>query len=279
LPRSGPLDIQRFVSGLLEQGLSPTTARHAFVVLSVVLKAAQRDGRITRNPAADVRPPRPARQEQRFLNADEVWALAGAVSPRYRALVLTAAYGALRWGELVCLRVARLRLLERKIDVVESLVEVGGRIASGPPKTGTRTISIPQPLVEEIARHLAAYPAGPEGFVFTIPGGGPLRHSNFYHREWKPALRRAGIKPGLRIHDLRHTAVALATAAGAHPKQIQALCGHASIMTTLNVYGHLLEGLQESLADRLGATMIASSVPPVSPPAGAVVAIGARHPL
>jgi integrase len=62
----------------------------------------------------------------------------------------------------------------------------------------------------------------------------------------------------VRIHDLRHTAVALAISAGGHPKQIQELCGHASITTTLNTYGHLFESLQEGLAERLGQTLLAS---------------------
>jgi integrase len=57
---------------------------------------------------------------------------------------------------------------------------------------------------------------------------------------------------------LRHTAVALAIAAGAHPKEIQELCGHASITTTLNVYGHLFEGLQDRLAERLAETFVVS---------------------
>jgi hypothetical protein len=45
--------------------------------------------------------------------------------------------------------------------------------------------------------------------------------------------------------------VALAIAAGAHPKQIQELCRHRSITTTLNEYGGLLEGLHDELTDRL----------------------------
>ena len=53
-----------------------------------------------------------------------------------RALVLVASYVGLRWGELAGLKVPRLRLLERKIDVAESLVEVGSRSVWGPPKTG-----------------------------------------------------------------------------------------------------------------------------------------------
>jgi integrase len=51
---------------------------------------------------------------------------------------------------------------------------------------------------------------------------------------------------------LRHTAVALAIAEGAHPKAIQARLGHASITTTLNTYGHLFPSLDVELAERLG---------------------------
>ncbi len=253
-----PMDVQAFVSGVLKSGLSATTAHHAFRLLSEILKAAQLDGRIGRNPAAGVCPPPRRHQEQGYLTAEEVWALAETIDPRYRVLVLSGVYGALRWGELAGLRVTRLRLLQRRIDLVETLVEVGSRLTFGPPKTGTRTVSIPAPLADEIARHLAQFPPGDDGLVFTSPAGTPLRHANFYRREWHPALERAGLSPGLRIHDLRHTGVALAIAAGAHPKEIQELCGHASIGTTLNVYGHLFEALQDRLAERLADTFRAS---------------------
>jgi integrase len=50
---------------------------------------------------------------------------------------------------------------------------------------------------------------------------------------------------------LRNTAAALAIAEGAHPKAIQARLGHASITTTLNLYGHLFPSLDVDLAERL----------------------------
>jgi integrase len=254
-----PLAIQGRLSAMLAAGLSETTVRHFYVLLSEILRAAQRDGRIARNPAADVRPPRRRHREQRFLSAAQVWTLAEAIDPRYRALVLLGAYGGLRWGELAGLRVSRVRVLERRIDVVETLVEIGAELSVGPPKTGNRTVRIPAPLAEELAAHLAAYPPGPNGLVFTgHRGNKPLRHANFYRRDWKDGLAAAKLDPKLRVHDLRHTAVALAVATGAHPKAIQELCGHASITTTLNTYGHLFESLQDSLAERLGETLARS---------------------
>jgi integrase len=65
-----------------------------------------------------------------------------------------------------------------------------------------------------------------------------------------PAVERASLEK-LRIHDLRHTAAALAITAGAHPKAIQERPGHASVATTLNIYGHPFPALDEELAARL----------------------------
>ena len=94
--------------------------------------------------------------------------------------------------------------------------------------------------------------------LFVSPGGGgarqagdggPIRHSLFVRRVFKPAIvgdkekqREPALpahKHNLRFHDLRHTCASLLIAAGAHPKLIQARLGHASITTTLDRYGHL----------------------------------------
>jgi integrase len=62
----------------------------------------------------------------------------------------------------------------------------------------------------------------------------------------------------LRWHDLRHTAVALAIAQGAHPKAIQQRMGHASITVTLDRYGHLFPSLGLQIEEGLDATHRAS---------------------
>jgi len=54
----------------------------------------------------------------------------------------------------------------------------------------------------------------------------------------RPATRKAGLD-GLRIHDLRHTAVALWIAAGTGPKEVATRAGHTSVSFTLDRYGHL----------------------------------------
>ena len=165
--------------------------------------------------------------------------------------MLLGGYGALRWGELAGLRLESLRLIERKVEVVET--DQGTE-----PKWGSAgTVTIPTSIAEELAHHIETFGVGESGHVFTSPEGCPLAYANFYRRVWVPAVRAAELTP-FTLHGLRHTAVALAIATGAHPKQIQELCRHRSITTTLNEYGGLFESLHEGLADRLEATIQAT---------------------
>jgi integrase len=197
--------------------------------------------------------PKVEREEMRFLTPAEVATLADAIAPRYRALVLVGAYGGLRIGELAGLRRSRVDLLRGTVTVAEIVVEVRGVLHIGPPKTraSRRTVGLPSFVAEELAAHLTG-PGDPESFVFTAPHGGPLRVTGFRARVWRPATRKVGLD-GLRIHDLRHTAVALWIAAGANPKEVAARAGHASVSFTLDRYGHLYPEADTALRDRLDA--------------------------
>lgn len=106
-------------------------------------------------------------------------------------------------------------------------------------------------LVEQLQGQLdeRAQP-GPDGLVFVTKEAEMLRRGKFRRTYWLPAVRRAGLD-GLRFHDLRHTAVALAIANGAHAKAIQARMGHSSVSITLDRYGHLLPSLDDQIADGL----------------------------
>jgi integrase len=172
---------------------------------------------------------------------------------RYRALVLVAAYGGLRIGELAGLRRRRVDPLRGTVDVAEIVVEVRGELYMGPPKTraGRRIVTLPRAVVEELAEHLGSV-GDADAHVFTADKGGVLRPSNFRVKVWLPAVRAAGLAP-LRPHDLRHTAVALWIAAGANPKEVSVRAGRTSVAFTLDRYGHLFPGHDDELRDRLDA--------------------------
>jgi integrase len=263
LPRIGsvPLgairaeDVRTLLTELVDEGVGTRTVQLVHQTISRTMRQAVNDELIEVNPAHRARPPKTQRKPTRILSPEQVAAIADAIDPRYRGMVLVAAWGGLRFGEAAALSLPRVRILERRIDVAEGLtMGPDGRIYIGPLKTAEsrRTVSIPSFLAEALADHVATYPdpAGSE-MLFTAPKGGPINRQSWRTRFWLPAVRQTGILPVPTFHHLRHHAAAVAIAAGAHPKAIQARLGHASITTTLNVYGHLFPGLDEELAERL----------------------------
>jgi integrase len=241
--------IDRFLADELAQGLAPSSVHRHYRTIRRMLQVAVDKGRLPTNPCDAVTPPRIPPSDMRFLTVEEVDALAGAITPRYRAWVYVAAYLGLRWSEGVGLQ--RSGVDGAKVLVAGQLVRrANGRWERAEPKTraGRRAVTAPAFVADELATHLDAWAQpGPEGLVFVNQRDAPLGHS-FGAGVFKPALRRAGLDQGVRIHDLRHTAVALAIAAGAHPKAIQARMGHASITVTLDRYGHLYPDVDEAVA-------------------------------
>ena len=53
------------------------------------------------------------------------------------------------------------------------------------------------------------------------------------------------------FHDLRHTFASLMLLAGVHVKVVSEMLGHSSVAFTLDVYSHVIPGLQEAAGKRL----------------------------
>jgi len=243
-------DVQAWVNGLSGRS-SPTTVHKCHQILRKTMAGAVRSRLVPRNPCDGVRLPSVQRQEMRFIGPTQIRGLASTIHPRYEAFVLLGAYGGLRLGELVGLRWRRVDLRRGQVEVAEISVEINGDIIFGPPKTraGRRTVPIPEVVVSALN---AAKPAGgrDDDLVFTAPSGGPVRHRLFRQRFWYPAVTEAGLD-GFRIHDLRHSAVALWIAAGASPTEIAQRAGHTSVVTVLDRYGHLLPQTSDVVTRRL----------------------------
>ena len=141
---------------------------------------------------------------------------------RYRVLVLLAAFGSLRWGELAALRRYDVDADQGTVRVERSLMELRGGYLFGPPKSaaGKRVVVIPAVIGPALAHHLATFTASqPDALVFTTPVGTPLRDGNFRRRVWLPALSKAGLS-GAHFHDLRQTGNTLTATAGASLREL-----------------------------------------------------------
>ena len=271
--------VRAWVAELDGSGLAPSTTAKAVHILAKILRFAVQARIIPSSPCDGVRLPRIERAEMRFLTAAEVDALANAIHPRYRATVLLAAYGGLRAGELFGLRAKRVDLLRRTVSITETVVDVGGHLHFGPPKTraGHRIVPLPRVAAEPLADHLTTYARKPEDLVFTAPDGGPVQLNLWRQRFWAPAVRKAGLVH-LRPHDLRHTAVALWIAAGANPKEVATRAGHSSVSFALDRCGHLFPGSEQTLNDALDALADASRAAGTSTPDDHLTANAAKNP-
>jgi integrase len=159
-------DVQAWVTKLSSSGPSGSTVRQAFGVLAglVVGGAGQADpeqpsGRGAATPEGEA--------DKRFLSADEVARLADGAGDQ-RAVVLLLSYVGLRFGELAALRVRRVDLMRRRIEIAESVTEVNGALMFGTPKAHQRrSVPLPRFLVDELAPLLAG--KRPSDLLFTAP--------------------------------------------------------------------------------------------------------------
>ncbi len=281
-------EVKGFVARLSREGLSGKTIRNNVLVLALILTEAV-EGRVLReNPARGVKIPKAPAPDPRFLTAEQVAALVNATRPDYRFLVLFLAYTGLRSSEACGLRIRNLDVIRGRVRVVETLMQIEGKIIVGTPKNYKgRTVPLPEFLRDEAARYLAARSAklgcvlDPDELVFP-----PIRNARQSGRKaeflvsqsvrqaiLKPALAHAGLPGDVRVHDLRHTAASLLIQLGAHPRAIMDWLGHTDIKMTLNVYGHLFPSVEEDLTERLDALYRSSASNPWKPPTGDVVSI------
>ncbi len=258
-----PAKVRTWRAGLIDAGHpGASTIAKSYRLLHAVCATALEDGLITRNPCvikgASVE--RPA--ERPVASIDQVYAIADAIEPRYRAMVLLATFCALRVGELRALRQLNLDLLHRTVSVVEQYQQLGdGTLLLGPPKTaaGVRIVAIPAVILPDLEAHLAAWTtAGPERLVFPGETGRPFRTATL-HAAWHRALRKVGITR-LRFHDLRHTGNTLTASTGASTKELMSRMGHASPRAAL-IYQHATRDRDVEIADRLSKLVEVSRRP------------------
>ena len=124
-----PAAVRSWVAELSDTGLAAATVNATYRTFARIMTMAEIDGLIARSPCIGVSLAKEtSRQEMRFIDHAQVAHLAEAIHPRYRALIFTAAYTGLRWGELAALRVDRINFLRGTLSVVEALTEVNGHV-------------------------------------------------------------------------------------------------------------------------------------------------------
>lgn len=280
--------IRDFEDKLRDKGQSPAMIRKVLGSLGSILSDAQERGLTVRNPAKEMRARRKGdkRHEGRHKarlrvgedipTREEIKALIGVLSGRWRPMLLVAIFAGLRSSEL-------RGLPWRDVDFEASTISVRQRADEfgeiGRPKSGTseRTIPVPPLVMNALKEWKLAYSrptiglhddgspifedARPEHLVFANGAGKVESHANIINRGLLPTMIAAGVatetgerdesgQPALKakytgLHALRHFYASWCInrpkdgGLGLPLKVIQERMGHSSITMTADTYGHL----------------------------------------
>lgn len=260
-------DVSEWIVNLEAVGGGAATAstRHEVSgIFQTLMKHAVREDLLTTNPAynaaneADYKPRVKTSKDHVYLTMPQLLSLASK-TPGYESLVMTAGLCGLRWGEITALQVQDVTLGKRPELIVRRAYEdLAGRLSLKTTKNGEdRRVPLPHLLADILAQLIADRPA--DSRVWNSPRGAVLRHSGFTKRNLANAVAAAAADavkaketfPDLTFHDLRHTAVSLAIAAGANVKVVQRIAGHHSAALTLDTYAGLFDDDLHDSAARL----------------------------
>ena len=234
-----PSHVEAWVKAMQDKGLQPSTIKTRFNNVRSVLRAAERDRLLARDPAQNVKLPRVVRGEStmRIPSPAEVGLLMVSSIDHHevlRAFVAVCAFAGLRLGEVCGLKVSDVDFLRGEIHVERQSQR--GEVRA--PKYGsTRTVHIPRQLVETLAEHVRLHCPGddPDRWLWSNAKG-----------PWtadvvEPRFARLREKAGLtyKLHDLRHFYASGLIAAGCDVVTVQRAMGHKDATTTLNTYSHL----------------------------------------
>lgn len=89
-----------------------------------------------------------------------------------------------------------------------------------------------------------------EGLVFCREAGEPY-HPDLVRQSFERRVRTSAV-PRIRFHDLRHTHATLMLQAGVPPKVVSERLGHATVAFTMDVYAHVIPGMQARAAETFG---------------------------
>lgn len=248
-------------------GLAPRTVGHCRRVMLTAMEQALKWDLVKKNPVAVTRPPKTERATMSAYGAAETGQMLDALRPtRTFVPALLAALCGLRRGEILALRWQHVDLKNAVLSIVASAEQVGTEVRYKETKSGkARTVALSSTVLDELRRHKAAQAeeqlkigVRPDGasFVVAQADGSPLKPVSLTH-EWTRQIGKTDL-PQIRFHDLRHSHATQLLAAGVHPKIASERLGHSTVGITLDLYSHVMPGMQANAAEQVDAAIKAA---------------------
>ena len=250
-------DVKKLLLQKQQAGYSPKTVDNIKVLISGIFTQACEEELLQVNPALKLGKYIKRQDHKKHINpltkeqAAKFLATAQREAPEHYPLLLCAFRTGMRLGEL-------LALAWEDIDFEANLIKVQRSYSHGhfsTPKSHKRRFvdmsnQLKQTLLGHRRRLLQKYNDELPELVFPNRNGKVLCGDNFRRRAFRKLLEKADV-PGIRIHDIRHTFASLLLSQGEPLNYVKDQLGHASIQTTVDVYGHIVPGSNRNAVNRL----------------------------
>lgn len=236
--------------------LSRVQAKKVLTSLKALLKDAKRRGNVAQNVALDVSIGADKRGKRKLVvgvdipTPDEIRRIIQTAAGKHRPLLLTLIFTGIRSSELRGLRWQDVDLKRGELHVRQRADQYG-EIGKPKSESGDRTIPLGPLVLNALKEWKLACPKGALGLVFPNGKGNLESHANIIRRTLCPVQVAAGVVKGKEaakyrgMHALRHFYASWCInrekdgGLGLPLKTVQARLGHASIVMTSDVYGHL----------------------------------------
>jgi integrase len=258
-----PADVRKWFADL-GKSTGKTARAHAYALLKSICKTAVVDKLISSNPCVIEGAGQAETEVQpEIATLGELEVIVTTMPPRYKLLILLAAWCGLRFGELAELRRPDVDTTNGVLHVRRGVVctKAGRKVKDPKSKAGKRAVNIPPHLIPVVAAHLRDHAAmGRDGLLFPGSRNGQQLAPSTLYRVYYPAREAAG-RPDLRVHDLRHTAGTLAALTGATIKELMGRLGHSTPSAAMR-YQHVAAGRDKTIAEMLSG-MVTAQVTPI----------------
>jgi integrase len=239
-------DIAVWMKELAADGNSEKTIYNKRSPLLGALDYAVKQGKISINPAAAVKPERTfneaadMREEQICLTHAEFEEVLAAMPEHYHPFLRFLVETGCRFNEATALRPRDINRRTNTVSITKTFRRgqaSGKGHHIGTPKTvnAKRKIAVRESLLDSIEFH------DNDDYVFRNTDSGPIRINTFRTNVWTKRMAKSGLplerRP--RLHDLRHTSVSWLIEAGWNPIKVSRRVGHANPTITMNTYTHL----------------------------------------
>ena len=241
-------------------GLSPATVVYMHRLIKQALSHAVRWQMLARNPADAVDPPKLERGAMTTYDITQTAELLGSLrGTRIAIPVMLGVLCGLRRGEIAALRWKNVDLLGKQLSIVQSAEQTKAGVRYKEPKSGkARTVALSVTVADELQRHKMQQAEellrlgirqNDNCFVYAREDGQPIQPRSI-SQAWRQKLAGLNLPP-IRFHDLRHAHATHLLGSGIHPKIASERLGHSKVGITLDLYSHVLPGMQEDAAARV----------------------------